>query len=66
MTKGSTVYYKAHGTVYSALVKRVHRDGSATVEARFAVPRDGTSYLGLEYRAYADVFHKTPEMAARA
>ncbi|NEV75484.1 hypothetical protein DYI24_00110 [Rhodopseudomonas sp. BR0C11] len=54
IAKGAPVSYKCgHGDRVSAIVKRRHRDGTATVEARFVMNQDGTErgcYLGFRYR----------------
>ncbi|WBU27571.1 hypothetical protein OOZ54_12790 [Rhodopseudomonas palustris] len=54
IAKGAPVTYTCgHGDRVSAIVKRRHRDGTATVEARFVMNSDGTErgcYLGFRYR----------------
>lgn len=47
------VTYKARGMTISAIVRRAHRDGTCTVEARFVFDESGKSrpgYLGYRYR----------------
>ena len=40
--KGDMVRYETnHGLSYSAIVRRVHRDGSGTIEARFPLDANG-------------------------
>ena len=57
--KGQTVTYRAQGGEggkVQAKVLRVHRDGSATVEATFALFDDGQlcpGYLGMKFRLQA-------------
>jgi len=61
--KGDTVFYFAQGDPrmpIRAVVRKVHRDDSYTVEAQFHVsPNTGEDYvgpgfLGYTYRIYAD------------
>lgn len=53
LKKGDTVFYTARADTVRAVVVRVHRDGSVTVEAKFAVDaagKDRAGYLGFHYR----------------
>jgi hypothetical protein len=56
MKRGTKVTYRLWHTPaghVEAVVRRLHRDGSATVEARFFVDPDGRRsgcYLGYRYR----------------
>jgi len=52
--KHQFVTYRVHNQTISAIVRRVHRDGTATVEARFVLDEEGNvtpgCYLGYRYR----------------
>ena len=53
LKKGDTVFYTARTDTVRAVVVRSHRDGSVTVEAKFAVDaagKDKGTYLGFTYR----------------
>jgi hypothetical protein len=67
MKKGDLVTYVPHwsrdrSTVIEARVRRVHRDGSVSIEATFVRKPDGSTapgYLGIKQRVNADVLSTT-------
>lgn len=54
--RGQHVTYKAaSGSMVEAIIRRIHRDGSYTVESRFLRTADGDrvpGYLGFKCRMY--------------
>jgi hypothetical protein len=57
--KGQVGYYRdmqGNGPVVRAIVRRVHRDGTVTVEAQWSVENEGRfgCYLGYKYRFDAE------------
>ena len=68
MKKGDLVTYvpqwsRDRKTVIEARVRRVHRDGSVSIEATFVRKPDGSivpGYLGLKQRVGADVLTLEP------
>lgn len=53
MKKGDIVFYVNRTAKLLAIVRTLHRDGSPTVEAQFAIGNDGQDlpgYLGYKYR----------------
>lgn len=61
-----TVCYGTGDSKVRAMVTRVHRDGSVTVQARFFVRPDGTDlpgFLGYKYRMDAGDLRPCPSGA---
>lgn len=67
MKKGDLVTYvprwsRDNQTVIEACVRRIHRDGSISIEATFVRKQDGSvapGYLGIKQRVSADVLTAT-------